>query len=110
MELEPPLLKRIENSFQSKSSSPNFCSFLETPNLIDKGPAALISFCEYKCIPASLFITLEPAQVTPLESLAAFEPVISHFSNSFSPPSQLQNRYKEIITRIAQGRSNPLFL
>jgi hypothetical protein len=76
--MNPPLLKKVETNLHKQASRKEtpIASSLEAGNIVDKGPAAIITFCELNQIPGVLYFSLEPSQMMIVESLMAFEPIV----------------------------------
>jgi len=111
-EVVPPLLRRVQTSVCSKAdekqSMKPLCPFLEPPHLVHSLPAAVLSHCEIRDIPAQLYLSLR-SELSLLDAMQAFEPVASSWSiipAEFSTMSvkQRQSKYQCSLdqSRVAQ--------
>jgi len=112
-EAVPPLLRVVQTSICSKASDEKhalkpLCPFLEPPHLVHSLPAAILSHCEIRDIPAQLYLSLS-SEHSLLDAMQAFEPVASAWSlipAEFATMSlqQRQSKYRRSVdqSRLAQ--------
>jgi len=109
LDMKPPLLRKIETRIKKQHKQLD-CAFLESPNLIEKGSAAVATYCELKGIPASIYVSLEDSRQLECATLRAFEPVLLGLNLQHQHYSTLANSYSAAIKIISEKKLNTLFL
>jgi len=85
---QPPLLRKIDTSLVKEK---NDIQYLETPYIIESGSAAVISFCQIFKIPATLYLSLQDHRFIEVQTIEAFEKVLSNIKE-FNQETIQQNR------------------
>jgi len=78
----PPFLRMLETSASKKQrqqGSPTSCTYLEPPNLIESGTAAVLTNCQLRNVPAMGFVVVTPSGALTCETVKAFVEVAHCF-------------------------------
>jgi len=86
----PPLLRKLQTS---SFKHPNDVPFLESPNMVEKISAAILSYCEVRQVPAIAFVSLQDTLFVTSTTLGAFEKVLREAPFSLSPPPNLSKSF-----------------
>mmetsp|Transcript_23127 Transcript_23127/g.38051 ORF Transcript_23127/g.38051 Transcript_23127/m.38051 type:complete len:263 (+) Transcript_23127:58-846(+) len=106
--VRPPFLRAL---FTDAGES--VCPPLEPPNLVDRVPAAILSYCQLRKIKATLFISIEDRVLLESNTLRAYEQVMASCSSEL--PLEITSRlpteeeYRNVLAAY-KPKSNPLFI
>eukprot|EP01120_Amphizonella_sp_Union-15-10_P000540 TRINITY_DN10556_c0_g1_i2.p1 TRINITY_DN10556_c0_g1~~TRINITY_DN10556_c0_g1_i2.p1 ORF type:complete len:117 (-),score=10.66 TRINITY_DN10556_c0_g1_i2:39-389(-) len=101
----PPLLRKIVTD-KVKTYDDSICPYLETLNLVDKAPAAVITHCQIFGIPGEMYLSLEEPRGLEVETLVAFEPCLKRFLSS--PPAKVS--YSRLLNSLKPKKHIQLYL
>jgi hypothetical protein len=110
--LIPPFLRKLETDAQRIKISKDqlaICPYLESPTMIDKAPAAVLTYCQLRNIPATLYLSLEECHQLSSETLSAFETVLKHILPNF-PVDKHNMPYAQLIQMAKSKSSNFKYL
>eukprot|EP00026_Physarum_polycephalum_P015007 Phypoly_transcript_15584.p1 GENE.Phypoly_transcript_15584~~Phypoly_transcript_15584.p1 ORF type:complete len:250 (+),score=21.16 Phypoly_transcript_15584:144-893(+) len=103
----PPLLRKLQtSSFKHSYDVP----FLESPNMVEKISAAVLSYCEVRQIPAVAFVSLQDTLFVTSTTIGAFEKILRAAPFSISPPSDLSKTYVRATEHLNVSSDNGLYI
>jgi len=105
------LLKKLETDANKGSNELlNSIGYLEAPNIIDKTPAAILTYCQLRYKKACLILSLQINQRVEFETIAAYERLLPVIFPSFGNLNNTPNFYNKTLNMYNTTSGNPLFL
>jgi len=106
-----PLLKKLEtDANKEKSGMYSNIEYLEAPNIVDKTPAAILTYCQLRYKKACLVLSLQVNQRVELEAVFVFEQLLSLIIPTLNNTKIPQNFYQKTLNMYNTTSGNPLFL
>jgi proteasome assembly chaperone 1 len=109
----PPYVRKLETDARKALNADKMitddCLYYETPNMVEELPAAILTYCQLRKIPAALYLSLEEGSYLRSETLKAFEHVVDVLmSNDLSEiMAKCPRNYTALLKTVRSNKSVP---